>query len=380
MRFELTEEQRMIRDMVRDYARGELAPKAGWRDETGTYPVEEYRKMAELGLLGMNVPEEYGGAAVGVVAYSLGIMEISKGDASVAVGMAVTNMVAEAICKFGSEMLKKRYVPLITSGEAIAGAFALTEAAAGSDAGALKTSAVRDGGEWVLNGAKQFITSADHAGVIVVWARTDKKVKGSGGISTFLVPKDAPGLIMGKKENKMGLRGSSTLEVVFDDCRIPYDHLLGDEGRGFPVAMMALDGGRVGVASQALGIGYAALEDARDYALERKQFGRPIAKNQAIQWKLADMATELDAARLLTLRAAWLKENDRYFTREASMAKVYATETANKVCGEAIQIHGGYGYVKEYPVERYYRDCRVTTIYEGTSEVQRMVIAREILS
>ena len=293
--------------------------------------------------------------------------------------MAVSNMVAETICKFGSEDLKQKYVPEITSGRAIAGAFALTETGSGSDAGAMKTSAVLDGEHYVINGTKQFITSADHAGMFVVWARTDKTLKGTKGVSAFVVPGDAPGIQLGKKENKMGLKGSSTLEVIFDECRIPADHLLGEPLGGFRVAMNALDGGRIGVASQALGIGQAAMEAARDYALERRQFNHPIADFQAIQWKLADMATELEAARLLVLRAAWLKENRLPFTKEASMGKVYATETANKVCGEAIQIHGGYGYVKEYPVERYYRDVRVTTIYEGTSEIQRMVIGRHVL-
>ncbi len=380
MRFELTEQQQMIRDMVRDYARNELAPKAQWRDENAVYPVEEYREMARLGLLGMNIPESHGGAAVGVLPYSLAVTEISKADASVAVGMAVTNMVAEAVLTFAPEHLAKKYVPFITSGEAIAGAFALTEPASGSDAGSLRTTADRDGDFWVLNGTKQFITSADHAGVFVVWARTDRSRKDAGGVSAFLVPAGTPGLLLGKKEKKMGLCGSSTLEVVFDQCRIPADHLMGELNRGFRVAMMALDGGRIGVASQALGIGWAALEAARDYALERRQFGHPISDFQAIQWKLADMGTELEAARLLTLRAATLKDAKRRFTREASMAKLFSTEAANRACGEAVQIHGGYGYVKDYPVERYYRDCKVTTVYEGSSEVQRVVIAREILS
>ncbi len=379
MLFELSEQQQMIQDAVRDYARGELAPKAKWRDETGTYPEEEYRAMAQLGMLGMNIPESYGGSEVGVVAYSLAITEVAKGDASVAVGMAVTNMVAEVIKAFGSDSLKETYIPQITSGDAVAGAFALTEPASGSDANAMKSTAVKDGDEWVINGVKQFITSADHAGVFVAWARTNRTQNSPGGVTAFVVPAGAPGLIMGKKEDKMGLRGSSTLEVVFEDCRIPADHLLGEEDHGFRIAMMALDGGRIGVASQALGIGLAALEAARDYALERQQFGKPIAGFQAIQWKLADMATELEAARLLIMRAAYLKETGQPFTKEASMAKVYATEAANRACAEALQIHGGYGYVKEYVVERLYRDCRVTTIYEGTSEVQRIVIARHLL-
>lgn len=380
MFFEPDEQQQMIRDMVRSYAREELAPKALWRDETSTFPEAEYRQMAGLGLLGMNIPEEFGGAAVGVVAYSMAVTEIAYADASVAVGMSVTNMVAETLLTFGSPRVRSTYVPAICRGDAVAGAFALTEPGSGSDAGGLKTSAVRVGDEWVLNGTKQFITSADHAGVFVVWVRSEKGSKGTGGISAFAVPKDAPGLLLGKKENKMGLRGSSTLEVIFEDCRIPADHLLGEEGNGFRVAMMALDGGRIGISSQALGIGLAARDAARDYALQRRQFGRAIAEFQALQWKIADISTEMEASQLLVMQAAWLKEKKRPFTQEASMAKVYASEAANRACHEALQIHGGYGYVKEYAVERYYRDCRVTMIYEGTSEVQRMVIARGVLS
>lgn len=379
MQFQPTEQQQMIRDMVRDYARAELAPKAAWRDETGTFPAEEYRRMAGLGLLGMNIPEAYGGSETGVCAYALAVMEVAEADGAVAVGMSVTNMVAETILTFGNETLKQTYIPRITSGEAIAGAFALTEPASGSDAASMRTSAELVGDEWILNGTKQFITSADHAGVFVAWARSDRTRKGAGGISAFVIPKDAPGLVLGKAEEKMGLKGSSTLEVIFDTCRIPKDHLLGEPQEGFKIAMMALNGGRIGVASQALGIGRAALVAARDYACERQQFGKPIGTFQAIQWKLADMATQLDAAELMILQAAWLKENKRPFVREASMAKLFATEKANAVCREAIQVLGGYGYVKDYPVERYFRDCKVTTIYEGTSEVQRMVIARSLL-
>lgn len=379
MQFEPTEQQEMIRRMVADYAKNELAPVAQKRDEAGLFPEAEYRKMGELGLLAMNIPEAYGGAEAGVIAYSLAVTQIAKADAAVAVGMSVTNMVAETILKYGEESLAKRYVPLIASGEAISGSFALTEAQSGSDASAMTTSAKKIGDEWVLNGSKIFISSASHSAVFVVWAKSDKTAKGARGISCFAVPKDAPGLILGKKEKKMGLKGSSTLEVLFEDCRIPADHLLGEENKGFKIAMTALDGGRIGVSSQALGIGLASLEAARDYALERKQFGQAIADFQAIQWKIADMATELDAAQLLTLQAAWLKENNRPFTKEASMAKLFTTEAANRATAEAFQIHGGYGYIQEYPIERYYRDARVTTIYEGSSEIQRLVIARKLL-
>jgi alkylation response protein AidB-like acyl-CoA dehydrogenase len=286
-------------------------------------------------------------------------------------------MVAEVICQYGSEEQRRRYVPRITSGEYSCGAFALSEPQCGSDAAGLKTTAKRTDRGWVLNGTKQWITSGDHAGVMVVWARTSDQ-PGARGISTFLVEHGTPGLEIGKHEDKMGLRGSSTVPLIFDDCEVPADALMGAEGQGFPVAMTALDGGRIGIASQALGIGLAAQREAVEYARERRSFGKPIAALQAIQWMIADNATELEAARLLTLRAALLKEQKRPFTQEASMAKVYASEAANRVCYRALQIHGGYGYVKDYAVERMTRDARVTTIYEGTSEIQRLVIGRAL--
>lgn len=378
MNFELSEDDIMIQDMVRGYAKAELAPKAHWRDETCTFPEMEYKKMAELGLLGMNIPASHGGSEVGVIPYSLAITEIAKADASVAVGMSVTNMVAETIFNYAEPSVCLKYVTAITTGEAIAGAFALSEPSSGSDPASMHTTATKDGNEWIINGTKQFITSADHAGVFVVMAKTDKNA-GASGISAFVVEKDTPGLILGKKENKMGLRGSSTLEVIFDECRVPSNHLLGNVGQGFAIAMKALDGGRIGVASQALGIGLASLEAGRDYALERKQFGKALADFQAIQWKIADMATELEAGRQLILRAAWMKQKNKPVTQASSMAKLFVTEAANRACGQAFQIHGGYGYIKEYDVERYYRDCRITTVYEGTSEIQRMVIAKSIL-
>ena len=287
-------------------------------------------------------------------------------------------MVAEVICKYGTEAQKEKYVTAITSGEYSCAAFALSEPQCGSDAAGLRTTARRTDDGWVLNGAKQWITSGDHAGVMVVWART-REEPGARSISAFLVEAGTPGLEVGKHEDKMGIRGSTTVPLTFDDCVIPADALLGEEGGGFPIAMTALDGGRVGIGSQSLGIGLAALQEAREYAVERKSFGRPIAGLQAIQWMIADTGTELEAARLLTMRAAWLKEQGRPFTQEASMAKVYSSEAANRACYRCLQVHGGYGYVKEYAIERLTRDARVTTIYEGTSEIQRLVIGRTLL-
>ncbi len=377
MEFELNDEQKLVRDMARDFARKELMPVASEYDREEHYPREELRKMAELGLMGVNIPAAYGGAEAGVVAYCLAMQEIAYGCASTSVTMAVTNMVGEVICAFGTEEQKRQHVTRLTSGEYSAGAFALSEPQCGSDASALKTKAVRRGDRWVLDGEKMWITSGDTAGVLVVWARTGGP--GAGGISAFLVTPDTPGFSVGRHEDKMGLRASTTVSLVFDGCELPDDALLGQEGDGFKVAMMALDGGRIGIASQACGIASAALDEARAYALERTSFGKPLAQHQAIQFKLADMASELEASRLLALRAAWLKEKGARFTKEASMAKVYASEAANRICGEALQIHGGFGYVKEFPVERHYRDVRVTTIYEGTSEVQRIVISRQVL-
>jgi alkylation response protein AidB-like acyl-CoA dehydrogenase len=375
--FEPNETQRMVQQAARSYAQKTLAPIAGALDREGRFPREQLRELAELGLMGVNVPEELGGAAAGAVSYVLAMMEISQACASTAVAMAVTNMVAETIVRFGSQEQQRRYVPEITSGRFAAASYALSEPHSGSDAAGLKTSARRDGGGWVLNGSKQWITSGDQAGVIVVWARTGGP--GSKGISCFLIEGGTPGLHIGKHEEKMGLRASTTVSLSLEDLRLPASALLGEEGQGFAVAMRALDGGRVGIAAQAVGIGTAALEDAVRYAKDRQAFGQPIANYQAIRFLLADMATELDAARLLTLRAAALKEAGKPFTREASMAKVFASEKANKAADAGVQIHGGYGYIDEFPAERHYRDARATTIYEGTSEIQRIVIAREVL-
>lgn len=374
MDWDLDETQRMVRDAAREYAARAVAPRAQQIDRDAKIPREVLSGLAEIGLLGVNVPEELGGAGAGVVSYSLAMTEIAKACASTAVTMAVTNMVAEVISRYARPELAQRIVPRICDGSLIAGSFALSEPEAGSDPGAMRTTARKDGDGYVLDGSKQWITSGDFAGVFVVWARTGGP--GTKGISAFLVEKGTPGLSVGHHEDKMGLRGSSTTALHFEGCRIPASALLGEEGRGFTIAMMALDGGRIGIASQALGIGEAALEKGIAYAKERKAFGGTLADKQAIQWMIADARTELDAARLLTLRAAWLKEHGKPFSREAAMAKLWSSESAGRVCDRALQIHGGYGYVKEYDVERHYRDVRVTRIYEGTSEIQRIVISR----
>ena len=378
MDFEFTDDQRMIRDAVRNYSRAELAPRAAQVDRQGRFPIERVRELSELGFVGMTVPEEYGGTLAGALALSLSLTEIAAGDASVAVIMSVSNMVAEAIWRLGTEAQRRRFIPMICHGEYPVGGFALTEAQAGSDATNLRTRAVRDGGHFVLNGTKTFITSAAFASVYIVMARASDE-PGSRGITALLVERGAPGMSVGKEEKKMGLNGSQTCELSFEDCRVPAENVLSGEGQGFRVAMTALDGGRIGVASQAIGIASAAMAVAVDYAKQRVAFGKPISELQAIQWKFADMATQLDAARLLVWRAAWRKDNKLPFTREASMAKLYAAEAANRACKEAVQILGGYGYCADYPVERHFRDARVTTIYEGTSEIQRIVIARHVL-
>ncbi len=378
MDFRLTEEQKMVQEMARGFAEKELKPRAAEIDATRLYPLFILKDMASLGLMGMNIPAEYGGSQAGVVSYSLAMTEIAKACASTAVTMAVTNMVGEVIQAFGAEDVRSAHIPKICDGEYAGGAFALSESTAGSDPSAIKSTAHPDGDYYVLNGSKVFITSAEHAGIFVVWAKTDKKA-GVKGISAFLVGQGHPGFIIGKSEDKMGQRGSCTNEILIENCRLPRRNLLGQEEDGFKIAMMALDGGRIGIGSLAVGIGLSAIEYATEYAKNRIQFGKPIASFQALQWMIADSFTELEAARLMVLRAAFLKEQGRRFTREASMGKLLATETANRVCYRALQMLGGYGYVKDYPLERYSRDCRVTTIYEGTSEIQRLVIAREIL-
>ena len=375
MDLDLTETQRMVRDTARDYARRVIQPEAARIDREGEIPGSIFDGLAEIGLMGVNVPDELGGAEAGVVAYSLAMTEVAYGCASTAVTMAVTNMVGEVIAAFGTDAQRKKYNPKLCSGTL--GAFALSEVGAGSDPGGMQTVARRDGDEWVIDGTKQWISHGDSAGVVVVWARTG--AAGPKGLSCFLVERDTPGYSVSGHEDKMGLRGSHTASLVFENMRVPADALLGEEGDGFRIAMMALDGGRIGIASQALGIAEAAYDAAVQYSKEREQFGKHISKFQAVQWMIADSRVELDAARMLTLRAAALKEKGERFTQQASMAKVYTTEAAWNVCNRAVQIHGGYGYTREFPVERHLRDVRVTQIYEGTSEVQRIVISRNLL-
>jgi acyl-CoA dehydrogenase len=377
MRLELSETQALVRNTARTFARERVAPGARDRDRNSQFPAELLAEMAELGLLGVNVPAEYGGAEAGAISYALAMMEIAEACASTAVAMAVTNMCAELITAFGTEEQKRRHVTRLTSGQAVAGAFALSEPQAGSDASALETRAQRTRDGWVLNGSKQWITSGDRAGVIVVWARSGGP--GAGGLSAFVVEGGTKGLVPGRHEDKMGLRGSTTVPLQFEDCQLPADALLGQEGQGFRLAMMALDGGRIGIASQAVGVARASLSAAVRYTRERKAFGKSVSDFQAVRFMLANIQTELSAAELMTLRAAGLKESGRPFSREASMAKVFASEMANRAADKAVQLHGGYGYIDEFPVERYMRDARVQTIYEGTSEIQRLVIARDLL-
>ncbi len=380
--FEPSESQAQVRDVARAYAQNELKKVAGQLDREERFPAEQLHALAELGLMGVNVPGDLGGAEAGAVAYSLAMTEIAQGCASTAVTMAVNNMVAETIVKYGTPEQARKYVPEITSGRFQAGSFGLSEPHAGSDPAAMRTTARRDGDSFVINGSKQWITSGDRAGVIIVWARSEEApggAKSAKGISCFLVEGGSKGLHIGRHEKKMGLRASSTVSLSFEDLRVPASAMLGAPGQGFQIAMSALDGGRIGIASQALGIGLASLSASIQYARDRKAFGKPIGDFQALRFMLADVETELNAARLLALRAAALKEAGKPFTREGSMAKLFASEKANKACDIGVQVHGGYGYIDEFPVERHYRDVRVTTIYEGTSEIQRVVIARDLL-
>lgn len=377
MAYDLTEEQKMIRAMVRDFARAEILPTASERDKTNAFPTDILLKMGELGLMGMNVPPEYNGAGVDTISYSVALQEVAYACASTAVIMSVHNSVAcGPIFLFGSDYLKESHLKSLATGRKI-GSFALTEPGAGSDPASQKTKAVRDGGSYVINGTKIFITSGKNSHVTVVTAYTNRQKK-HRGISAFVVEKGTPGFSVGKEEEKMGLRASDTVELIFQDCRVPAENLLGNEGDGFIIAMTSLDGGRIGIASQSVGLAQACLDAAVGYARERVQFGRPIAQFQAIRWMIADMATQIEAARHLTFHAAAMKDRGENFTSAASMAKVFASEMANKVAYQALQIHGGYGYIKEFPVERYYRDARVFTLYEGTSEIQRKVIADSI--
>jgi alkylation response protein AidB-like acyl-CoA dehydrogenase len=381
MFLDLNEEQSLIRDTAREFAAVELAPFAAALDRGEQHDVflQNLRKLAELGFMGLNVKGAYGGTEAGAIAFSLALTEIARACASTAVTVSVSNMVCEVIQSVGDEQQRQRYIPRICSGDYLAGAFALTESGAGSDPAAMTTTAVRDGDDWILNGSKIFITSAPYAGVFVAWAVTDSSAEKGKGISCFLVEADNPGCVVGRAEEKMGQHASATNELLFQDCRVPGSSILGKLNDGFRIAVTELAGGRIGIGSLALGIGLAAHGDAVRYALERKQFNQKISDFQAIQWKIADMSTELEAARLLLMNAAFRKEQGRPYTKEASMAKLYASEVANRVCYESLQIFGGYGYTREFPAERYSRDARITTIYEGTSEIQRLIIAREVL-
>ena len=381
MYLELTEEQKLIQETARDFALNELEPVAAQLDEGDDRGpmLANLRKLAELGFMGLNVREEFGGAAAGTIAFSLAMTEITRACASTAVTVSVSNMVCEVIQAIGTEAQKKAYIPKICSGEFAAGSFALTETCAGSDPSGMTTQAVDDGDSFILNGTKIFITSAPYAGVFVVWAVTDKEAPKGKGISCFLVEAGTPGLIIGKEEKKMGQHASATNEVLFDNCRIPKTALMGRLNDGFRTAVGELAGGRIGIGSLGLGVGLAAMDYATRYSTERVQFGQKISNFQAIQWMIADGYTELEAARLLLINAAFRKEQGKSFAKEASMAKMYATEAANRACYKALQMLGGYGYTRDFPVERYARDARITAIYEGTNEIQRVIISREIL-
>jgi butyryl-CoA dehydrogenase len=378
MVFDLTEEQRMIQDTAREFARKEVLPKAAELDENSRFPVELIRQMSELGFMGIAVPEEYGGAGMDNVCYAIAMEEISRACASTGVIMSVNNSLAcDPILKFGSEEIKREYLVPMASGKKL-GCFGLTEPGAGSDAGSQKTTAVRDGDFYVVNGTKNFITNAPQADTCVLFAMTDK-AKSHKGITAFVVDMKWKGVSLGKHEKKMGIRASATSSIIFEEVRVPAVNRLGNDGDGFKVAMNTLDGGRIGIASQAIGIARASFEDALSYSKDRKQFGQAICEFQAIQWMLADIATEIDAARLLTWRAAWMKDRKMRHSKESSMAKLYASEVAMRAAVKGVQIHGGYGYINEYPAERHFRDAKITEIYEGTSEIQRLVISAALL-
>jgi alkylation response protein AidB-like acyl-CoA dehydrogenase len=377
MEFSLSDDQREIQSLAREFAQAEIEPNASAWDREHGFSPELIAKLAELGLMGVCIPEEYGGAGADFLSYILVLEELSRADAGVGVTVAVhTSAVTLPILTFGTDEQRSRFVPPLARGESV-GAFALTEPEAGSDAGSLRTAAVPAGDGWSISGSKQWITNGSFAGTFLLFARTDQETPGAKGVSAFIL--DADHVRVTREEEKLGLNSSSTSDLAIEGAEVGRDRLLHEEGKGFTIAMSTLDGGRIGIAAQALGIAQAAYDVARAYALERRQFGKRIADFQAIQWKLADMATELDAARLLIYRAAWLKQEGRPHTEEGAKAKLYASEMARRQTAEAIQVLGGYGYTKEFPVERYYRDAKITEIYEGTSEIQRLVIARSIL-
>jgi alkylation response protein AidB-like acyl-CoA dehydrogenase len=378
MEFELNEEQQQVKSSVREFAEGEIAPHVMEWDETQHFPIELWPKLAELGLTGVIFPEEYGGAGMGYVEYATIIEELSRVDGSVGISVAAHNsLCSNHIYMYGTEEQKQKYLVPLAQGKHL-GAWGLTEPGAGSDASGTRTTAVRQNGGWVVNGAKNFITHAIHGDTCVAMAVTDRSQR-SKGISAFIFEKGMPGFAPSKKENKLGLRASETASVVFEDCHVGEENLLGEEGLGFVNAMQILDGGRISIAALAVGIAQGAYESAVRYSKEREQFGKPISEFQAIQFKLADMAVQIEAARLLMYRAAYLKDQGKKTTKESSMAKLYASEMSVRVCDEAIQIHGGYGYTKDYPPEKYWRDSKLCTIGEGTSEIQRIIIARELL-
>ncbi len=375
--FELTEEERLIQQTARDFANDRIVPIAAENDRQGRFSKKVLKEMADLGFMSMLIPEEYGGVGLGNFSLALVLEEINRACASTGVTMSVHNSLASSpIIRYGSDETKKKFLPRMATGELL-GAYALSEAGAGSDAASLQCRATKDGDYYVLNGTKSWVTTGAEAGIFVVMVRTNPGER-SKGISSFVVERDTPGFSIGKKENKLGLRASSTVQLVFEDARVPARQILGKEGEGFKIAMETLDGGRIGIAAQAVGIAKASLDASVAYANEREQFGKKIARFQAIQWKLADMATSIDAARLLMYRAARLRDAGEPHTQEAAMAKLFASEMSNRAAREAVQIHGGAGYLKDFPVERYYRDARITEIYEGTSEVHRIVISRNL--
>jgi len=373
----LTEEQIMIRDMARDFARERIAPNAAQWDRDKLFPAEVLREMGELGLYGMVVPEEWGGAGTDYVSFALAIEEIAAGDGACSTILSVNNsVVCGPLLKFGSDYLKERYLKPLAAGEML-GCFCLTEPQAGSDASALRTRAVKEGDEYVINGTKQFITSGKHAQLAIVFAVTDPEA-GKKGISAFAVPTDTPGYQVASIEEKMGQHASDTAQIYFDNCRIPADHLIGKEGEGYKIALSNLESGRIGIAAQSVGMARAAYEAALAYAKERESFGKPIIRHQAVAFRLADMATQVEAAHLMVMNAAQLRDSGAPCLKEACMAKMFASEAAEKVCSAAMQVLGGYGYLKDFPIEKIYRDVRITQIYEGTSDIQRIVIARQI--
>jgi len=379
MEFALNEEQELFRRSSRDFATKELEPLAQELDEKHIFPIENLKKLGQLGYLGMTVPEAYSGIEAGALNYTIVMEELSRGCASTSTAVSVQySLVNDIFVRFANEDQKQKYLTKLATGEYI-GAFGLSEAESGSDAGGMKTIARQEGDSYVLNGAKMWITNAAFADIFMVFASTSPDA-GNRGVSCFIVEKETPGFSVGKEEDKLGIRGTSTCELHFSECKIPAANLVGDLDKGFKIALNTLNGGRIGIAAQALGIAQAALDAGLDYSFERKAFGKPIADLQAIQFKLAEMKTKVDAARLLTYRAAWLKDAGQDYIQESSMAKLYASEISSEVADQAIQIHGGYGYVREYKVERLYRDARITRIYEGTSEIQKLVIARQMMS